>query len=214
MRRRSTHEYCSRLSGLFALMCFTVLTGCAPKAPITGYLSDYSNLRKDKDDALRFISPDLRNYNSFMIEPVQVRAQKDPPVLKPEERAEIAQYLKDALAKALKEAGFALAENPDVGVAIVRMAITDVDKSKWYLNIHPASKLSGAGAGGAAMEGEVIDSVTGVQLAGVVQATRGNQFDLTNFSGLDGIKDVVDRWAQRAGERLQELRERAEQKTE
>lgn len=39
----------------------------------------------------------------------------------------------------------------------MRLALTDVQKATWWLNVMPTSKVTGAGVGGASMEGEVID---------------------------------------------------------
>ena len=163
---------------------------------------------KDKDGALRYIDPELRGYTGFIVAPVQIRTQRTPPVLEPSERAEVARYMRDSLRKVLREVGFRLTETPDPGIGLIRVAITDVQKSKWYLNLHPGTKLTGAGLGGASMEGEVVDSVTGKQLGAVVQSGKGNQFELDTFSELDDVKDVIDRWTEAAGKRLKELRER------
>lgn len=182
------------------------LLGCATAPPpYTGFLHDYSRLQKAPDGAMRHISPELKNYKSFIVDPVEIRTERE--ALKPNDRAEVARYMRDAYEKVLRTNGYQLTAKPDVGVARVRVAITDVQQSKWYLNLHPASKVTGAGAGGASMEGEVIDSVTGKQLAAVVQAGRGNQFELDTFSKLDDVKDVIDKWADAAAKRLKELRE-------
>ncbi len=50
----------------------------------------------------------------------------------------------------------------------------------------------------------------GKQLGAVVQSGKGNQFELDTFSELDDVKDVIDDWAEAAGKRLKELRERPE----
>jgi len=184
-----------------------VLTGCASTTPPTrtGFISDYGRLHKAEAGAMRFISPELREYKCYMVDPVEMRIQRD--VLKPNERAEVAAYMRDALTRILKAQGFDLTNQPGPGVARVRVAITDVQLSKWYLNLHPASKVTGAGSGGASMEAEVIDSVTGKQLAAVIQIGRGNQFELDTFSKLDDVKDVIDKWADNAAKRLKELRD-------
>ncbi len=184
-----------------------LLTGCAStSAPTrTGFISDYARLQKAEAGAMRFISPELREYKRYMVDPAEMRIQRD--VLKPNERAEVAGYMRDALTRILKAQGFDLTNQPGAGVARVRVAITDVQLSKWYLNLHPASKATGAGSGGASMEAEVIDSVTGKQLAAVVQAGKGNQFELDTFSKLDDVKDVIDKWADAAAKRLKELRD-------
>ena len=198
------------LGGAALVVSVIQMIGCASTPPpMTGFLSDYSNLAKDKDGALRYIHPDLGKYSRFIVEPVQIRTQRIPPVLEPKERAEVARYMRDTLRKVLRESGFEFTETADLGVGLIRVAITDVQKSKWYLNLHPGTKLTGAGAGGASMEGEVVDSVTGKQLGAVVQSGKGNQFELDTFSELDDVEDVIDRWSKAAGNRLKELRARS-----
>jgi hypothetical protein len=183
------------------------MTGCGSK-PLTtsGFLSDYSNLNKISDQRMNFIGPELSTYNAYIVDPVEMRIDRE--ILKPEDRADVANYLRESFAKILTDRDYTVATRPGVGVARIRMAITDVQKSTWWMNLHPGTKLTGAGAGGASMEGEVIDSVTGAQLAAVVQAGRGNQFELDTFSEIDDVKDVIDQWAKTAGERLDELRKR------
>ena len=154
---------------------------------------------------MRYISPQLRDYNSYIVDPVQIRAQRAN--ITPEQRAEIARYMHDALAKVLTTGGYRIASKPGVGVARVRFAITDIQEAKWYLNVHPATKLTGAGRGGASMEAEVVDSVSGVQLAAAIRSGRGEEFELNPFSTIDDVKGAIDQWAQAAGERLKELRE-------
>ena len=82
----------------------------------------------------------------------------------------------------------------NVRTARVRIALTDVKKSKWYLSLHPVSKLTGSGTGQATMEGELLDSVTGAQIAALVESQRGNQFELDTFSELDDARDAIDQW--------------------
>ncbi len=200
-----------RLGGIALVVSVFQLTGCASTPPpMTGFLGDYSKLEKDKDGVLQYIAPELRGYSGFIVAPVQIRTHRTPPVLEPSERAEVARYMRDSLRKVLREAGFRLTETPDSEIGLIRVAITDVQKSKWYLNLHPGTKLTGAGLGGASMEGEIVDSVTGKQLGAVVQSGKGNRFELDTFSELDDVEDVIDRWAEAIGKRLKELRKRSE----
>ena len=53
-------------------------------------------------------------------------------------------------------------------------------------------------------EARLIDSVTGKQIAALVESQKGNQFELDTFSQLDDVKDVMDDWAKRFRERLDE----------
>jgi hypothetical protein len=195
------------VSALSVLLIAFVAAGCGNSPPPqTGFLNDYSNLKADKDGAMRYVSPKLKNYNSFIIEPVQVQAQSK---LNDKERAEVAQYFNQALTKELTKRGYGVAAQAGPGVGRVRVALTDIQESKWYMNLHPASKLSGVGTGGASMEGEVVDSASGEQLGAVIQAGKGSQFELDTFSKLDDVKDAINKWAENAGKRLDELRQRA-----
>jgi hypothetical protein len=178
-------------------------TGCSSSPPpASGFLSGYSNL-KDSDGAMRFVSPKLKDYNGFIIDPVQMSAAKN---LNEKERAEVAGYFSQSLAKDLTKRGYRIGGAPAPGVGRIRVAITDIQESKWYLNVHPASKLTGAGTGGASMEGEIVDSQSGDQLGAVIQAGKGSQFELDTFSKLDDVKDTIDKWVQAAGNRLDNLR--------
>jgi hypothetical protein len=189
------------------LMGTMLAMGCASKPPApSGFLEDYSRLSKADDGAMRYVSRQLGDYSSFMVDPVVIRRKSADSPMKPEDAAEVARYFNYSLGKVLADHGYQITDKPGVGTARVRVAVTDVTQSTWWLNLHPASKLSGAGAGGAAMEAEVIDSVTGEQLAAVIQAGKGNQFELDTFSSVDDVKDVIDKWSENAGKRLDELR--------
>jgi len=156
---------------------------------------------------MRYISPELAGYSSFIIDPVIFKAHSSGKVsLNPSEAAEVARYFNESLAGVLSSRGYQLTNQPGVGVGRVRIALTDVAESIWWLNLHPASRLSGVGTGGAAMEGEIIDSVSGEQLGAVIQAGKGSQFELDSFSKLDDVKDTINRWSDAAGKRLDELR--------
>lgn len=190
------------LAGTLAL----VMTGCRSikDVPHSGFLSSYSEL-KEEGGRLVYRSPELKQYKRFMVDPVQLQVRRDPPVLKPGQAAEVARFFRESAVEVLTSRGFQLSDHPDVGVARVRIALTEVHKSKWFLNLHPATKVTGLGVGSASMEAEVIDSITGKQLAAAIKTGRGNQFELDTFSRLDDVKDVIKRWAREAGDRLDEM---------
>lgn len=202
---RSSKRLAGFACGLGAL-ALGMISGCATAtlAP-TGFLSDYSKLQKVEEGWMRYVSPQLREYKAFMIDPVEIRIKRD--TLDPSKRAEIARYMRDAIARVLRESGCTLVTEAGVGTGRFRVVITDVQESKWYLNIHPATKVTGVGRGGASMEAEVVDSVTGAQLAAAIRRGQGKQFELNPFSTIDDVKAVIDQWAAAAVERLKELRE-------
>ncbi len=186
----------------------SALVGCksTPAPPTTGFLSDYSQLIAEENGKMRYVSGRLADYNAFIIDPVQLRTEGRAD-FDMEKRAEVARYFRQQFIEVLQNNGYRVERSAGTRIARVRLALTDVQRSAWYLNLHPGSKLTGAGTGGASMEGEVIDSVTGEQLGAVVKSGRGNQFELDTFSGIDDVKDVIDRWAKEAEQTLRELRE-------
>lgn len=197
----------SILATVSVIVLATSLIGCGgKKPPMTGFLSDYSRLESINKTKMRYVSSRLSEYEVFIVDPVELR-RRAKTHLTDEQRTEAAQYFRQRLIDTLVDNGYRVVDVASTGVARVRMALTDIEKGIWWMNLHPGLKLTGAGTGGASMEGEVIDSVTGEQLAAVVKCGRGNQFELDMFSGLDDIKDVIDRWAKEAVQALRELRE-------
>ena len=194
-----------RYVGLLSPALFVVVTGCQTLPPQTGFLSDYSRLEKVGQAEMRFISPDLRECDAFIVDPLQFQIQRDPPVLTKEQKAEVANYFRTTFERTLTEHDYKVVKDAGSHVGRLRVALTDVKKSTWWLNLWWGTKLAGAGTGGASMEAEIVDSVTGEQLAAVIKAGKGNQFELDYFKALDDIKDVIDRWAKEAGKRLDEL---------
>jgi len=192
--------------GLLLPPVVAFVTGCQTLPPPTGFLSDYSRLEKVGQAKMRFISPELRECEAFIIDPLQFRIQRDPPVLTKEQKAEVANYFRTTFERTLTEHDYKVVKDAGARVGRLRVALTDVKKSTWWLNLWWGTKLAGAGTGGASMEAEVVDSVTGEQLAAVIEAGKGNQFELDYFQALDDVKDVIDRWAKDAGERLDELK--------
>jgi len=180
--------------------------GCNRARPLqTGYLSDYSRLEEAGGGNLRFVSDRLPEYDAYIVQPVEVLARREKPVLSDEQRREVARYFDEQLVEMLIARGFVMTTRKGEGVARVRIAVTDVRKPTWFLNLHPGSKLTGAGVGSAAVEAEVVDSVSGEQLAAFVDARSGNQFEIDTFSTLDDVKDVIRSWVLEAGARLDAL---------
>ncbi|MBK7405061.1 MAG: DUF3313 domain-containing protein [Phycisphaerales bacterium] len=191
------------------LLCILFLPACAhsPAPTHSGFLSSYADLESVNPSRSRFISPALDDYHAVLVDPVEVQVEGD--ILTPDERTQAAAYFDAACRRIVTEAGIDLADEPAPGVARVRLALTDIAKSTWWAKIHPGARFAGAGTGGAAMEGEVVDSLTGVQLAAAVQADAGNQFNLTAFSTLDDVKGAIDKWAKDAAEQLRKARAEA-----
>jgi hypothetical protein len=68
------------------------------------------------------------------------------------------------------------------------------------------AKLIGAGIGGASMEAEIVDSMTGEQIGAVVESKMGTRMPFANLGEWDAAKQVMDDWAKRFKKRLDEVR--------
>ncbi len=192
------------LSILLAFVC-----GCAPKEQqMTGFLSDYSKLKKVSALTLRYVNEKAAGkYSSFIVDPVQVRFYKGSPSegkLTEQQLTDLTNYMHLKLVEAIQGAGDTVVEQPGPGVARIRMALSDIQKSS-AISILPQASLLGAGIGGASMEAEVVDSMTGKQIAAVVQSGIGSRIPFTNLGNLDAAKTVIDGWAKTFQQRLIEL---------
>ncbi|MFG0260250.1 MAG: DUF3313 domain-containing protein [Phycisphaerales bacterium JB041] len=192
---------------LLPVVPLVLLTACnsAPAPTRSGFLTAYDALETRSASRSDFTSPDLATYTALLIDPVEVRVDAD--TLPPEQATLAAEHFHAAAVRVATEAGIPLTDTPGPTTARLRLALTDVATSIWWAKIHPAARVSGAGTGGAAMEGEITDSLTGAQLAASVRADSGNQFNLTNFSTLDDVKSAIDRWAADAARQLREARD-------
>ncbi len=188
-----------------ASLLVAIVAGCATAPSPTGFLSDYSRLEPGGSQRLAFADSSLGQYSKFIIEPVVVRFH-DPAEEKKVDHETIVQlreYMEDAISKAISDR-YAIVSQPGPGVARLRVALTDLDKSTPALNVLPQTKLTGLGVGGAAMEAELLDSQTGVQIAAVVQKKKGSMLSFSGLKKWGDAKAVMDAWAKRFRERLDE----------
>ncbi len=71
------------------------------------------------------------------------------------------------------------------------------------MNIHPGTKLSGVGFGGASMEAEAIDSQSLERVLAVVDSQKGNvRFVDAGLKPLGHAKQVISKWVERFVERV------------
>ena len=164
----------------------------------SGFLSDYSKLEKIDDNMLRFVDESAGDFSSFIIDPVVItfRQPPDEQVFTDEELSEITEYYDEAVIEALsKDEGYPIVEYPGPGVARLRIGITNVEETIGILNITIYTKITGLGLGGASFEGEIIDSVTGKQLAAVVRWGTGSRILKAGITHMGDAKIAIDRWA-------------------
>ncbi|MCC6428984.1 MAG: DUF3313 family protein [Phycisphaerales bacterium] len=140
-----------------------------PVARYTGFISDYTRITAVNRNTTRYVSPRISEYSKFIVDPVQSRLSGG--VLSPSDRDEALRYMRATCKRAVTQAGYSVTDEAGQGVARFRFALTDIAQSVWWEKLHPVSRATGTGTGGAAMEGELIDSVTGEQLAAVVRSS-------------------------------------------
>lgn len=176
-----------------------------PNSVATGFLRDYSRLEMDGKSRARFLDARLAEYETFIVDPIEVRVPRGR--MSEEDLAVAVNYFRDSLTGMIERQGLTVTDDPGVKVARIRTALTNIAQTTWgaeFYDVRPA-----LGTAGAAMEAEVRDSITGEQLAAVVQVAEGDQLDVGTYSALDDVKAAIDNWTRDASERLVELRDRA-----
>jgi hypothetical protein len=187
---------------LTGLALVTVLSGCGPSSPPamvppTGFLSDYSGLKPISAASRRYVNPEysLREYSLFIIDPVEVYFKDSAGVGNWDEVEKLRAYMRRAIISALEPRYTAVARKPGPGTARVRIALTNVERSAPFR------------LGAVSMEAELLDSQTGRQMAALIESQeKGVPF--YGFEPWSGAKAVMDDWAKRFYNRLEESRAR------
>lgn len=197
--------------GAASFALFAVLTGgCA--TPVTeqermGFISDYSKLEKVADNAYRYTSPKVKEYSRFMIDGpeflLERAAAEEEREFSDKEIEELSVYFREQLERALTEDdGYEVVDAPGPGVGRLRIGITALDATNGALNVTIYTKVTGAGLGGAAMEGELVDSVSNEQLAAAVQWGSGSRVLRAGFTKLGDAKLQINHWVKNLRERI------------
>ncbi|MHC4581858.1 MAG: DUF3313 domain-containing protein [Planctomycetota bacterium] len=180
--------------------------GCSAKlGRKKGFLHEYSKLERQFDVSYRYIGPYLGCYSQFIVDPAEVhfhtgsKAHK----LSEDNMTDMQNYMHTATVNAISDR-YSIAYQPGPGVARLRVALTDLKKSKVLQKIYPTSKLLGTGLEGASMEAELVDSQNGMQIGAAIESQLGDRLSLEGSSAWGDGKAVMDDWAKRFGERLDE----------
>lgn len=193
---------------VIAAVFLVIQCGCSAKlGKRTGFLSDYSKLEPQSEVSYRYVSMDrLSKFSKFIIDPITIHLHSRSKAKKEtseEERTDLKNYMHATLVKTIGE-GYEIVHRPGPGVARARIALSDIKKAQVLLNIHPGSKIMGAGLGGASLEGELVDSQTGEQIAALVESQLGDRLSLDGLSPWGDAKAIMDGWAARVRKRIDE----------
>jgi hypothetical protein len=187
----------------------TFFTSCA--APVkeqerTGFISDYSQLEKVNDTLYLYLGPKVSSYSQYRIVGPEIlfdRNADDSDKFTAEEIEELTQYFRAHLSDALTQnEGYSVVEDAGEGVATIRLAVTALDASLGALNIAVTTKITGAGLGGAAMEGEMLDSLTGEQLGAWIRWGSGSRVFKAGLTRLGDAKMQINRWTKDMRQRI------------
>jgi len=193
----------------FGAFFSAIAAGCATVQDPgqAGFLSDYSGLEEIEENHLSYDSGNIGKYSKFIIEPVAMlyRQPEEKRIFDDEELEDLKVHFKTAVTEALTEDdGYQVVEVAGPGTARLRIGITDVDDTIGALNITIYTKITGAGLGGAAMEGEALDSMTGEQIAAASRWGSGSRIARAGFTHTGDAKILMDRWAKDLRKRLDE----------
>ncbi len=195
---------------LTALFILASCAGPVEKPEKTGFLSDYSRLElMEDDDDLRFVDERVSDYESFVIDPVAILFERDPDpekrMFSDKELENLKQHVVDELTRQLtKDDGYAIVNEPGQGVARVRIGLAEVDDTIGLLNVSIYTKVTGLGLGGLSMEGEIVDSVTGEQIAAAIRWGSGSRVLRAGYTHTGDAKILIDRWAKQIRKQVDE----------
>jgi hypothetical protein len=191
---------------LICLALLVGLTACGGQSTSrNGFLSDYSKLKENSRYAGSRIyanpAAPLKNYSRFIVNPVQVRlssigAHRSSD---PEKLQEISQYAHKQFVTALQNGGYEVVTSPGPGTLILRSALTEVAPSE----LKPRAYLLNISLGGASIEAEFVDALSGEVVVAVMESQRGKKIT-TGSNDYENAKNVIDRWAARLVQRLDE----------
>lgn len=171
----------------------------------SGFLTTYDNLERVDSDLFFHRNPEVerRAYPRAILDPITWNlGEEDEQRITDDERRELTDYANDALTRVLGE-HFELVSSPGPGTGRLRLALTDIARSRPLLNILPHTRIAGVGRGGAAAEGEFVDSRTGEQIFAGIRRSSGRFFSTSGFTPLSDIKAAIDSWAEGVGERCE-----------
>lgn len=191
---------------IIALMFAGLATGCAPQMKKEGgFLEDYSKLEKVNDDFAMWRDPSFTKTTCprVIFDPIQFNLDaKDRTDFTDEERREIREYAQTKFTEVIARHK-QIVTQPGPGVCRLRVAFTDLEKSSALMNLHPLTRATGAGRGGAALEAMFIDTESNKVIGMMSRRATGEFFEGSGMGSLSDIKSAIDRWSVDADKRFE-----------
>lgn len=195
--RRRRNEKSKGFVGLF-LIITVLLQGCATAKYQGSLLNSKIELKQCKGDTGKFWweKPgfDWHNYNKVILEPIVLKIDK-----KKFEREEL-QIAVNGFRKTIIERlspEYIVVNEPGPNVLRIRSIITDIDTSNQVLNtLTTVALFLPLDMGGAAIEVEFFNSITGERVAAMVDQKTGTPLQFKNgFSRFGHAKGAFVEWA-------------------
>ncbi len=173
-----------------AVITGLALAGCASESPPppvkTGFLSTNRNLVQIDHNSWRYLDPNnrLARYNKFIVDPVTVAFPEGSKGMDTSygDVQLACNYMRDTIVETLSRK-YEVVDNAAGDVAKVKIALTDA--------------YDAGGRVGVAMEGELVDSVSDVQIGALVESQIGKNLTINRFWTEKDATRIMDDWANR-----------------
>lgn len=190
---------------VFGLAALVLLAGCATNPPeASGFLGDSWQLKPDKYGKAGLLwaekpNFDWKRYRRVQLDPVLVyyHPRAGSKAIQPEELKKLADYFREAVVAELT-GSYPVTTDAGPDVLRVRAAIVDVVPANPALNVATTMlAFVPLDLGGAAIEAEFLDSVSGERLAAMAERKKGSPANLkSGFTELGHAKTAFHEWAQ------------------
>jgi len=190
--------------GVFAVVILGLISlqGCAKPAGKTDFLPSQVELMPcpESKEKLWWERPGFNwhSYKKVIIDPIAVVGDAAGGENVPErtEILELERYFQKSVTEKLAPE-FAVVREPGPGVLRIRTAITRVDRANPLLNaVTTAAVFIPLDMGGASIEVEFLDALTGERLAAMVESKSGTPLQLiASFNRYGHAENAMDDWA-------------------
>lgn len=228
MRERMTSR--TWAGGALVIAALT-LAGCAAgqagKAKPSGFLGDYSQLRKggEGEALLVYVDPNVHfsKYRKLMIDPITIWRDADTKDIPSGEAQDLIDDLDDAIRITLDD-DYTIVKQPGPDVLRLRVAITEAEGSWRMVDGSLADKMdpelravapkepsqeTRGFVGKAGVEAELLDSTSGTRVAAAVDRRVGARSLKPESNAWKDVERAFRYWADRLRARLAELRQRS-----